>query len=123
MTQPAVSPADDLLALAVTVDDRVVRVRAAGEIDDCSAPRLAAALEDAVAGGACGVAVDLGAVTFFDSSGVQVLAVAHRRAAAAGIRLQVTTSARAVLRPLQLCGLWPLIGGDPAQPGSAHPAT
>jgi anti-sigma B factor antagonist len=111
VTLPVFVPAADLLTLTVTGDDRAVRVAASGEIDPCTAPQLAAALDSALTSGAGSITVDLDAVAFCDSSGVYVLATAYRRAVAAGIRLQVVASCRAVRRPLQLSGLWPLLGG------------
>ena len=51
----------------------------AGEVDLVSAPQLLAALRDALASGRP-VVVDLGAVTFLDSSGLNVLIEAHKRA-------------------------------------------
>ena len=54
-----------------------------------------------------GVVVDLRGVTFLDAAGLTVLAVAHNRAEQAGSVLQIRCgTARAVIRPLQLTGLW-----------------
>jgi len=94
-------------------------VTAAGEVDSCSAPRLAAELEDAIAGDALQVIVDLTAVTFLDSVGVHALAAAYRRAEAAVIRLRVRDSHRAMMRSLELTGLWGLLAAGPAISGSA----
>ena len=60
-----------------TPDGLVVAV--AGEVDLVTAPRLLTALQDALASGRT-VAVDLGAVTFLDSSGLNALIEAHKRA-------------------------------------------
>jgi anti-sigma B factor antagonist len=38
-----------------------------------------------------------------------VLAAAHRRAAAEGVRLRVLASSRAVIRPMQITGLYDLL--------------
>jgi len=54
--------------------------------------------------------VDLVGVTFLDSAGLCVLAAAHRTAAARGIGMQVLAASRAVIRPLQITGLWSLLG-------------
>jgi stage II sporulation protein AA (anti-sigma F factor antagonist) len=56
-----------------------VRLIAAGEIDVASAPILAAQLCAATDGGAV-VVVDLGDVTFMDSSGLNALVMAHHAA-------------------------------------------
>ena len=65
------------------------------------------------------VTADLTAVSFLDSAGVHALAAAYRRAGAAGVRLRVLASNRAVLRPLQLTGLWPLLVTEPTSCRSA----
>lgn len=134
MTIPAWS-APELLTLAVAVGDRSARVTAAGEIDACTAPQLTAAIDEALtagpvttavatgAAGAVQLTVDLSAVTFLDSAGVHALAGAHRRATAAGGRLTVCATRRAVLRPLQVSGLWQLVSGTPDGPTAETTAT
>jgi anti-sigma B factor antagonist len=52
-----------------------------GEIDVASAPRLIAALNDAVAEAARSVIIDLTSVGFMDSTGLALLINAHRRLA------------------------------------------
>jgi anti-sigma B factor antagonist len=110
--------AEDLLRLTVTVDATSAWVAAEGEVDLNSAPHLGAALERVVAGGAREVTVVLDDVTFLDSGGLHVLAVAYRNASAAGARLRVTAAHRAVRRPLELSGLWRLVGTERALPGA-----
>jgi len=112
MPLPVCVATDELLTLTVTEHAASAVVTAAGEVDSCSAPWLAAALEDAFADGVLELTVDMTAVSFLDSAGVHTLAAAYRRAATAGIHLRVLATRRAVLRPLQLTGLWPLLGAD-----------
>jgi anti-sigma B factor antagonist len=114
MTPPVPVPADELFAVTVTSDGSSTVVTAAGEVDGCSAPRLATVLDSVVAGAAPNATVDLTAVTFLGSAGVHALAAAHRSATAVGARLRVLAARPAVVRPLQLTGLWPLLGADPA---------
>lgn len=109
--------AEDLLRLTVTAHATSVWVEAAGEVDNSSAPQLAAALENAVAGGASEVTAVLDDVTFLDSAGLHALATAYRSASAAGATLQVTGARRAVRRPLELSGLWRLVGTERGLPG------
>jgi anti-anti-sigma factor len=52
-----------------------------GQIDVASAPRLIAALNDAVAEAARSVIIDLTSVGFMDSTGLALLINAHRRLA------------------------------------------
>ena len=111
-------PADELMTLSVSVSGSVVRLIAAGEIDSSTAPelrdQLAALLDDTVQD----ITVDLDAVTFLDSAGLCVLAAAHRRALGQGAVLRVVASGRAVVRPLQITGLWELLAPAPEAPAA-----
>jgi anti-sigma B factor antagonist len=111
-------PLSDLVTVDVVEDGTTVRVLVAGEVDSSSAPSLRARLDDALATGAAEIVVDLGAVTFLDSAGLSVLAATHRRAGTAGVRLRVLASGRAVMRPMQITGLWELLGAEQVQPGT-----
>ncbi len=68
------------------------------------------------------ITIDLDGVTFLDSAGLCVLASAHRRAVARGLRLRVLASGRAVIRPLQITGLWTLLGAEQVEPGAGSAA-
>ncbi len=114
MTPPVPVPADELLTVTVTTDTSSVVVTAAGEVDGCSAPRLATVLDGVVAGAPRDATVDLTEVTFLGSPGVHALAAAHRSATAVGTRLRVLAARPVVVHPLQLTGLWPLLAADPA---------
>src|SRR4051794_24997422 len=120
MTLPVLFPADEPLALILTDEARRCRLAAGGEIDACSAPRLAAALDGAIDRDPQEIVVDLGAVTFLNCAGVHALATAYHRATAAGIRLRVAVSSPSALRPLQLSGLWQMLGTGPAKDGPSH---
>jgi anti-anti-sigma factor len=82
-----------------------VTVAPAGELDLATAPLVADHL-DALAGGApaC-VVLDLGAVTFLDSSGVALLLGIWRRAGQEGWELSIANTPPAALGVLELCGL------------------
>jgi len=107
----------DLLAVSTTTDGPAARVITGGEIDSSSAPQLRAELEEILAAGVRELTVDLTGVTFLDSAGLCVLAAVHRRAVAEGVRLRVLVSTRAVIRPLQITGLWDLLGVEQVAPG------
>jgi anti-sigma B factor antagonist len=81
-----------------------VCVAVAGEVDVDTAPRmrqaLAAALQEASQ-----VVVDLGAVTFLDSSGLSALIAAQQGADAAGVTLRLRHPAPVVRRLLALTGM------------------
>ncbi|MGY1841257.1 MULTISPECIES: STAS domain-containing protein [unclassified Modestobacter] len=83
-------------------------VTVSGEVDSTTAPGLRGALLEVLARpGLDVVELDLSGVTFLDSAGLSVLATAHRTALAAGRTLQMRCgTARAVVRPLQITGLW-----------------
>jgi len=102
-------PTSDLVTIDVSDAGPDVRLTATGEIDSTSAPVLKDRLDALLDGGATEVTVDLTGVTFLDSAGLCVLAAGYRRASAVGGRLRVLVSSRAVIRPLQITGLWDLL--------------
>lgn len=99
------------MTVSVSGTDAAVRVVAAGEIDSSTAPVLREQLTTLLDAAAQDITVDLDAVTFLDSAGLCVLAAAHRRAVGQGAALRVVASGRAVVRPLQITGLWDLLAG------------
>ncbi|WCO65716.1 STAS domain-containing protein [Iamia majanohamensis] len=74
-----------------------------GEVDVFSVPRLRAAMGDVV--GAADVVVDLGGVTFCDSSVLRLLVDAQRDSAAAGHRLEVARPSPVVRDLFEVSGL------------------
>ena len=115
-------PVSDIVSFSVSVVDSVARITAAGEVDSSSAPMLRAELDSALDGDVRELVIDLDGVTFLDSAGLSVLAGAHRRSLAAGVRLRVLASGRAVIRPLQITGLWDLLGAEQVEPGTGSAA-
>lgn len=67
------------LAVERTSRDGVDVLMVEGEIDVATAPRLLAALNDAVAEAVGSVIIDLTSVDFMDSTGLALLINAHRR--------------------------------------------
>ena len=117
----------DLVTVEVSGTAPQFRVTASGEIDSSSAPVLRQHLESLLGQQPSEITIDLGGVTFLDSAGLCVLAAAHRRASGNDVRLRVLASSRAVVRPLQITGLWNLLNVEqvesaapsiPAQQGS-----
>lgn len=88
--------------------DAAAVVRLTGEIDLHTAPRLTAAVDQAVSGSAAGVVVDLAGVSFFGSAGVAALYRAATGAAAQGRPLLLADCSRIVARVLDLTGMRPL---------------
>ncbi|MEU6388046.1 STAS domain-containing protein [Streptomyces sp. NPDC046939] len=97
--------AADRLRVATTTrgDARVITV--SGEIDHESGPPLREAAVDALAGRVPRLVVDLSAVTFMDSAGLNILLRAHRRAHDAGGWLRLAGVSANVLRILQIVGM------------------
>ena len=108
----------DLLTFSVASHGAAARVTATGEVDSASAPLLQSQLDDLLDAGAREVVVDLDGVSFLDSAGLCVLAATHRRAVAEDVRLRILASSRAVIRPLQITGLFDLLGVEEIAPGT-----
>ena len=112
-------PTSDLVTIDVSDIGADMRLTAAGEIDSTSAPVLKDRLEAVLDAGATEVTIDLTRVTFLDSAGLCVLAAAYRRATAENRHLRVLASSRAVMRPLQITGLWDLLQVEKVTAGAA----
>jgi anti-sigma B factor antagonist len=87
----------------------VCTITVSGEVDCFTAPGLRKVLRAALGRSDLPdeVVVDLHRVTFLDAAGLTALAVAHRRADRVGRALHIRCgTARAVIRPLQITGLW-----------------
>ena len=94
--------------------DETLRIDLSGEIDFTNATPVAGTVRDSVAQARPrAVRVDLAEVTFLDSSGVGVLVVAHKAAAAAGATYQITGPNTEVYEQLRMTGLVELFGIDP----------
>ena len=105
-------PANELVSVDVVESGSTACVTAAGEIDSTSAPVLGEQLDALLEGDVQEFTVDLSRVTFLDSAGLCVLAAAHRRALGRDVRMRVLASSRAVIRPLQITGLWDLLHAE-----------
>jgi anti-sigma B factor antagonist len=93
--------------LNVTEDDvdqstHVLALR--GELDVATVPRLADPLRDAIAAGKTGLVVDLGELTFLDSTGLMVLLNGLRRVGREGGNLVIVCTNPTVLRLFDITG-------------------
>jgi anti-sigma B factor antagonist len=113
---------DDLVSITVAGADSTAILTVVGEVDSSSAPVLRTAVDESLARGVRELVVDLDGVTFLDSAGLCVLAAAHRTTSDSGVRLRVLASGRAVIRPLQITGLWELLGVEQVEPGAGSAA-
>ena len=81
----------------------------AGELDASTSPSLAAAFAELPAGSGQ-VDVDLGDVTFIDSSGLRILIALSDRATAEGRKVVVSGASNPVRRLLEITGLDSMFG-------------
>ena len=93
-------PADSALRAAVTAGVTLLRLE--GELDLASAPELSSAVQQAFAGAAQPVVLDMAAVGFIDSTGVRTLLEAQQLA---GRDLVLMAPSGAVTRVLDLTRL------------------
>ena len=85
-------------------DERTAVISIAGELDLATAPQLKWRLVDALEAGLGAIVVDLGEVTFMDSTALGVL-VGVRRGLDVGARLAIVCTHPGVLNIFQVAGL------------------
>ena len=76
-----------------------------GDVDIESAPWLSDAFDDALSRGRRHIALDMGSVTFIDSTGLSAILRGRRDAVAAGGSLRLTDASRTVLLVLDITNL------------------
>lgn len=102
---------DAAFDVVVEPEPGLARVRVTGEVDVSTSARVQEAIEQAVTlEGVQRVIVDLGAVTFLDSSGMTALVIGRRRAQDNGVALMVDHAGRQVRRVLEIAGLLAFLG-------------
>jgi anti-anti-sigma factor len=98
------------LEVEVSGGDSVL-VAASGEIDLLTAAELGRVLRDLIAHRRpSAIGIDLSAVSFIDSTGIQVLVATKTDARAAGIALRVVAASAPALRVLRLAGVDETLG-------------
>lgn len=103
------APVDESPVFSVTADPADPQcLRATGELDATTAPVLREALT-ALADAPGAVVLDLEAVTFIDSSGLQSITAALRTRREAGNDLRVAGASRSVRRIFEVTGLTELL--------------
>jgi anti-anti-sigma factor len=93
--------------------DGIWVIRVAGEVDMASTDELMALATDCLARGDR-LRLDLGAVSFIDSSGLGILLKIRRRAADTGKGLTLASVGPGTQRLLQVTGLYPLFEIEPS---------
>lgn len=92
------------------VEVRPGEFQVCGEIDAYSAPALAARLGTYEAST---LVLDLGGVTFIDSSGLRVVVNLHQRGLTGGPELVIKDPSRAVVRLFEIAGLTDVLAVTP----------
>jgi anti-anti-sigma factor len=85
--------------------DGLALVRVTGEIDFCTAPKVLAAVNEALGDGARSIFIDLAQVSFFGAAGAMALLVARRQCQRRGAEFVVLRPSAAALRVLVLTDL------------------
>ena len=90
------------------------RIVLSGDLDLSTVARVRVAIESACVRAPANVVVDLSAVEFVDSHGLQLLVTTHRNVTAEECSLAVVPPSGHVRRAFTLTGLDWLFGGEPA---------
>jgi anti-anti-sigma factor len=98
------------LRIQVDQTDATMTVRVGGELDSASTGAVASVLAADLDPGITAVVVDLGEVTFMDSTGITALVHAHRTFEASSVRLTIDRVSPPALRVLQITGLATMFG-------------
>jgi anti-sigma B factor antagonist len=96
---------DGPLAVHIEQDESVLVARVVGELDIATAEFLDQELVRVSRCDAALIVLDLGAVGFIDSKGLQVLLAAAKRSRENGNRLRIRRGSKVVDRVIQLSGL------------------
>jgi anti-sigma B factor antagonist len=97
-------PVPQLQVTEEDVDDQTHVLALRGELDVATVPRLAEPLREALAAGKTAVVIDLGELTFLDSTGLMVLLNGLRRVVRQGGNLAIACTNPTVLRLFDITG-------------------
>lgn len=105
-TPSAGTPAEP--AVERRVQDGIAHLTVTGDLTDTARRPLVRVLTDLLLGqpAPTRVELDLSAVTFMNSAGMAVLVQVQKLASPRGIEVALVRPTSAVIRPLQLSGLW-----------------
>lgn len=118
MVKAAINPRRfDGVGLRVVVADQgtTSMIQLDGECDLAHQQALRKASREVLDGRPECVVLDLGRLSFIDSSGVQVVVELSRRAARENVRLVIIPGSRAIQRVFEICGLTPVLPFIPEQ--------
>jgi anti-sigma B factor antagonist len=97
-------PADEAIATALAYQNGVAVLKVDGDIDLATVPALEAAIEEALIPRPTGLVIDLTAVGFLASAGLQALVATHNNVSETA-QFAVVANSAATSRPIQLTGL------------------
>ena len=97
-------PSKDPITTSVSYSDGVAVIAVTGEIDLATIPALEAAIGEALAQRPAALIVDMSAVDFLASAGLQALVATHERVSGAAA-FAVVADGPATSRPIELTGL------------------
>ena len=95
--------------VTVSYEDDEVLVAVRGEIDLYTGPMFWERMSAALDGGRTRVVIDIGGVSFMDSTGISVLVMALRRLREDGGVLVVRSPSRSIFKLLELTGIANLV--------------
>jgi anti-sigma B factor antagonist len=102
------------LDVHASVDDGTTRVELVGELDEATAPYLRQRLVDLVAALKSDVVLDIGFLSFLDPPGLALFVALHKRVAALGRRMVISSPTPRVARLFQITGLDTVLNIEPA---------
>jgi anti-anti-sigma factor len=100
------------LSVTETVDGIAVRLLVTGEVDLATGQTFRTALAAAQDKRPASLVVDLGGVTFLDSTGINALIRAYKRAVVDGTTVTVVNCQPSVRRTFEVTGVWKILTGD-----------
>ncbi|WP_434444179.1 STAS domain-containing protein [Lentzea sp. E54] len=120
--------AEDLVNVTTTVVDGVVVTRAAGEIDISSVDLVREELAKQLDRHPVSLVLDLGALTFIGSTGINMLIEEQLRVQELGTAFVVVADQSVVLKPLEIAGVLDVLVVCPSVPEAirllqGHPAS
>ncbi len=101
----AMTGAPQGLAIETRENGDDLELRVTGELDLSTSPQLARALTEAGGGTATSITLDLGGVTFIDSSALRVLVLSGRALSQDGCELRIGPRSEMVARVLAMTSL------------------
>ncbi len=104
----------------ISIDSLPSGWRVAGELDASTSQSLSEAFAELPPGNAP-VDLDLGGVTFIDSSGLRILITLSERATAEGRTVVVSSASNSVRRLFEITGLEPMFGEITEDSAPANP--